>query len=1028
MNYPTRYIFLLQISVFLLFLFRANAATDSIPYTHYDVTNGLPSNNVYGIIQDHNGYIWLATDKGAVRFNGYNFKVFNTATGLPSDDVYHLEEDSKGRIWVYTLTPDFGYIDRENYHTLHFPHHELKALNPGPIMEYFGYTFFAYSAGLENFCAVVDTDIKYCISGAAINGQHFIQGDNCDIYLCRNAIYCRVAFHHPDDIKWYITDINHFPLITREINNATDSAAAEGNYFITDSDCGQITLSEIFIFRMPECQLTKIDLKHRYFVPGEILYVVTYDKKTMYTYVFSTRNIYTFNKAYKLINKEPIRNGKLDNAQVANYMKDFKGKTWYCTNSAGVWINETARQTPKYNSSFRHARKLTTTDKHLSFWYDMQSDLLYSFDTAGKYQIAGLGISKNIGRAQCVLTWSDSARDVYGANGHISYNGSHKTGDVPNRTKIILIDRILNQQQLLDSSHREMHQNNILAAVKTGPGQMLGLKSFQPQSMLFGKDSVIINCHQRIRLDHVIPVPFCNRLFLAYNTRHIFCYNAQVDTGFIIEPGIFSPELKQLRSIAADSSGNIFLLTSSELVIYNWWHRRLSTIRHFFNLNNAQLDVSGHNLLLAGNFGIAATHVSSNGCPGNFHCIENAGNNQYVEVIDTWLSENSRIFVNTEKGMLQTTVDNVQHHGKLYDSSNSPFTLIAARPYNREVHKGDTLLLEQNNDQLGFDAINFYGIGEVIYQYRIKELSLDWQQTRSGEILLKNISPEKHYTLQLKLKDNAWQSGILNFTLYRPPYWYQTHTWKIIGWICLGILLILSVFGVVSITRYAVIRAQAKKQMMTDLELRAIHSQINPHFIFNTLSTALYFISRKEYDNAYGHVNKFSHLLRSYLKSSHDRYVILSEEIEMLKRYIELQEARFEQRFTYSITVDNKLPAVNIQIPSLLLQPLVENAINHGLFHKKEAGWLKIGFEQGSNHTELICTIEDNGVGREQAKFIKQESAVRKESFGTKLTDKLVKIFRQYEEMDISIEYTDKQLPETGTIVTLTVRNVKYLV
>jgi hypothetical protein len=348
--------------------------------------------------------------------------------------------------------------------------------------------------------------------------------------------------------------------------------------------------------------------------------------------------------------------------------------------------------------------------------------------------------------------------------------------------------------------------------------------------------------------------------------------------------------------------------------------------------------------------------------------------------------------------------------------------------YNNPIHSGDTLLLDHTGNRLTIDAINFYGSGEVQYQYRIKGLQDNWQQTKAGEILLDAVESGQYYTLQLQVKDNAWQSGMISITLYRPPYWYQTRTWKTISWLCLGILVLLSGFGAVGLARYAATRAKLKKQMMTELELRAIHSQINPHFIFNTLSTALYFISRKEYDDAYGHVNKFSHLLRSYLKSSHDRYVILSEEIDMLKRYIELQQARFEQKFIYEITVDNKLPAGNIQIPSLLLQPLVENAINHGLFHKKEAGWLRIGFEQGSDHTTLVCTIEDNGVGREQARIIKQQSALRKESFGTKLTDKLVNIFRQYEEMAISIDYIDKQPPETGTIVKLTISNVKYVV
>ena len=182
-------------------------------------------------------------------------------------------------------------------------------------------------------------------------------------------------------------------------------------------------------------------------------------------------------------------------------------------------------------------------------------------------------------------------------------------------------------------------------------------------------------------------------------------------------------------------------------------------------------------------------------------------------------------------------------------------------------------------------------------------------------------------------------------------------------------------------------------------------------------------------NDAYDHVNKFSRLLRAYLKSSQDRFVILEEEITMLRNYIELQQTRFEEKFDYSIEVDNKLPINNIRIPSLLLQPLVENAINHGLFHKErgEKGELILKFQQGTSSTELICIIEDNGVGRAAAKKINEETT-SKESYGTKLTHQLLEIFKEYEALDISLEYTDKQAPQTGTIVTLTLKNIKYIV
>jgi LytS/YehU family sensor histidine kinase len=224
-----------------------------------------------------------------------------------------------------------------------------------------------------------------------------------------------------------------------------------------------------------------------------------------------------------------------------------------------------------------------------------------------------------------------------------------------------------------------------------------------------------------------------------------------------------------------------------------------------------------------------------------------------------------------------------------------------------------------------------------------------------------------------------------------------------------------------------VARANQKKRMLTELELRAVYAQINPHFVFNTLSAALYFINRKRFDDAYTHVNKFSRLIRAYLKSSQDRYILLSEEIEMLTNYIDLQRTRFEGKFDFDIQIDNKIPTQNIKIPSLLLQPLVENAINHGLFHKGDKGLLQLKFIQGVSGSELICIIDDNGVGREKAKEIKKSSSARQESYGTKLTQQLIEIFKEYENMPIELEYIDKHAPETGTTVKITIKNIKYV-
>ncbi len=316
------------------------------------------------------------------------------------------------------------------------------------------------------------------------------------------------------------------------------------------------------------------------------------------------------------------------------------------------------------------------------------------------------------------------------------------------------------------------------------------------------------------------------------------------------------------------------------------------------------------------------------------------------------------------------------------------------------------------------------GQGTRVYSYKINNDK--WQNTESGEVYIGQLVEDKYYKVDFYVKDELWVSNIHSFVVYIQPSWWQTQIWKVIFG-CLTVLLIASILILaIVITRYMTRKANERKSRMLDLELRAIHSQINPHFIFNTLSSAQFFINKHSYDEAYAHVSKFSKLLRSYLKSSQERYVVLAEEIVMLKSYIELQQTRFEQKFEYRIELENKIAADSVKIPSLLLQPLVENAINHGLFHRNDGGLLIITFVQGKNASELVCVIEDNGVGRARAAEIRKESIIVRDSYGTQLTNKLIDIFREYEKMGIEIEYIDKQFPQTGTTVKLTIKNLKY--
>ena len=143
-----------------------------------------------------------------------------------------------------------------------------------------------------------------------------------------------------------------------------------------------------------------------------------------------------------------------------------------------------------------------------------------------------------------------------------------------------------------------------------------------------------------------------------------------------------------------------------------------------------------------------------------------------------------------------------------------------------------------------------------------------------------------------------------------------------------------------------------------------------------------------------------------------------------LKNYIELQQVRFKNKFGYDIFVDKGIGS-SVMIPSLLVQPFVENAINHGLLNSEKEGHLEIAFRKGAEENTVTCTITDDGIGREQSRLMAQDEE-RGPSYGDELVSDLVRIFNTYEQMNIEIKYTDIAPPLSGTRVEIIINNTAH--
>ncbi|MBS1610962.1 MAG: histidine kinase, partial [Bacteroidetes bacterium] len=191
------------------------------------------------------------------------------------------------------------------------------------------------------------------------------------------------------------------------------------------------------------------------------------------------------------------------------------------------------------------------------------------------------------------------------------------------------------------------------------------------------------------------------------------------------------------------------------------------------------------------------------------------------------------------------------------------------------------------------------------------------------------------------------------------------------------------------------------KQRSSELEMQALRAQMNPHFIFNSLNSINMFILENNRLQASEYLSKFSKLIRLILQNSQEAFIALEKELEALQLYMELESLRFENKFNYKINVAGDLDVTSIKVPPLIIQPYVENAIWHGLIHKKEKGNLEVRVE--IKDKTIYYTIKDDGVGRKKAEEFKSKSAVKQKSMGMRITADRIALLKQHNQTSIII-------------------------
>jgi hypothetical protein len=313
---------------------------------------------------------------------------------------------------------------------------------------------------------------------------------------------------------------------------------------------------------------------------------------------------------------------------------------------------------------------------------------------------------------------------------------------------------------------------------------------------------------------------------------------------------------------------------------------------------------------------------------------------------------------------------------------------------------------DENLFTIEFASLNYTNPGEIRYEYRLKDLEQNWKEAERRGFAGYTHLKGGNYTFEVRAVNSEGQySDITAVPVFIGTPFYKT--W----WFNLAVSLIFSaiIFFIYQMRIRNVEKTEALKtkfnKQLAETEMRALRAQMNPHFIFNCLNSINRYIIKNDHKTASLYLTKFAKLIRLILDNSETHEVALSQELEALKLYIDIEALRFDHKFSYEIIVDENINTEAIQVPPMIIQPFVENAIWHGLLHKETPGRLKLKFY--IEQEMLVCEIEDNGIGREKAGEMKSKSATTRKSLGLKITSDRLSILNERTSRNGGISFID---------------------
>lgn len=987
-------------TILLVIYFYLSALGQQIQFETVSAIDGLSQNSVVSVAQDSMGFIWFATQDGLNRYDGSNFQkyevFFKDITEKDFSQLGKLSVDSKSKIWMTTLSGGLQYFSQKE--------NKFKTVDG---IEDASYIY--HQDASHHWVA----DFKAGLYQLTITEQdHILKNIIPNIYISKII---------QDDQLLLLTDRG---VIRFDPDTGNQSRLFESLGHISD-----LLISEY----------------------GEYL-IATHDDKIYHSKDGSSYSLYL-----------QLPNGGI----IQDVHKDSKERLWIATYGEGVFLYD-EKELIQFKTDPLNPKALCYSDV-LCIYEDLDKNIWFGTDGGGVSYIAGdrkpihslvnhmlpktvpVDVSRAISKDKSGYTWiGTSGKGLSVVSKDLKTTKHFNTQNSP-----LVSDRIM--------SLYHDDEDNMWVGTQTA-----GLLRFTAQ----GKNIKQVNSKLPAKTIWDIEQADEDHLWLCTRKNGLIILDKDEWTWEkpVLPEQIAYLDSSNVRVIASGADETFFIGTESGK-IFKIEDNEIDSEIKIKNLETGPIKsiYVDQNKLWIGTLqsGLVIVDLQSG---QQWHIDKSKGlpNNVVYSILPqdestVWISSNFGICQIDKEKLLQEESGFVKQHltinnglvsnefntgayymdqdGVMYFGGIDGINWFDPERILKDVKPADIVLLDLittnkegqevidissksevdlrypiRNFQLRYVAQSFSSSSKTRYKYMLEGINEEWVDNESNELVsFSNVSPG-NYTFKLRSTNNdgVWSTVPLKLSInVIPAFWETTWFQALVVLVSLGLLWLIYHLRVKELKR-----ANELKEQLAQVEAKALKLQMNPHFLFNSLNAIDNYILKNEKIKASDYLSKFSKLMRQVLDYSEVSYISLTQELKTLELYINMERLRFQERFQYKINIEESVDTNLVKVPPLVLQPIVENAIWHGLMHLDEGGVLKIDIVKSENN--IKCIIDDNGIGRKKAEEINSKSATKHKSFGMRITEKRLSLNRDLHKIGASINVVDKQHPNgdsAGTAV-----------